>query len=774
MRFLAKAKLSANRYKTAEGYLVCLNCILSRTGTQQYRRGEFDKAAENPYDMCDVIRTAENVFEPEAMASFENKPLTLQHPSGMVTLDNFKELSKGFVRDIKRGKDGDTDVMIGDIVVTDKETIEAIESGRMKDLSCGYDAEVEIIDGKFIQTKIRGNHVALVDEGRAGNTRIVDSAPEKDAKAVLTVQCYIFDKDSIVVQHRVGPVWKGIAVPGGHVNVGETPEQACIREVKEETGLDVSNLELVGTHQYHCEKDGDCIAMLYKTSTFSGELTDSDEGKVEWMDLDAVSASDECAEGFKDLLKIVCRTKVETIDLESNATHDDKMLKRGELYEVGGQRVSAGTLKEAQEKVGHQKQSSSKNEGSKASFNKESIASIMTDLTNYEKYKTNVDNNIGTAEYEAELTKLGSKVNKAMSDIIKSKYGIEFEGSKTHGLVVDISDEDYDKLKKALREDFNIDLEPVSYKSASGKRHIQLNNLANSLSNSMKDSAIHDISPKEGETRVDFIGRAMSELKEEYPDEQQRLAVAYGYWKKAHHKDAAEADYRIKFKPGLGGHYEVYCGTRFVGSADDKTEAMELIKEDRHSVKDAVQLRKGDWFIDRATNLIAYNDIDLYKVIDDKYQERNGFSESILVEHYNVRLSDLKHDRRGLTKRGTQTMSKRDVRDVTVFSSVDEAFKWLKHRMAVSSSLMKHDSVGPMDAQFLLVDLKNKLYFAEPNKWVGDKAKATRFTEASARRKRHELGNNVALYNEATNKFYDSVKLAKYAKYASLVAKLPK
>ena len=47
-----------------------------------------------------------------------------------------------------------------------------------------------------------------------------------------------------------------------------------------------------------------------------------------------------------------------------------------------------------------------------------------------------------------------------------------------------------------------------------------------------RDSKLNDINPKEGESKSDFISRFMSETKEEYPDEKQRLAVAYSYWNK--------------------------------------------------------------------------------------------------------------------------------------------------------------------------------------------------------------------------------------------------
>lgn len=172
MKFLVCSKLSEHRYKTPEGYLVCVDSILSRTGKQTYSRDELFK--DGCTDEVEVERSAEEVFSEKTLASFENKPLTIEHPEEDVTPANHNKYSVGFIRDIKRGKDGSEDVMLGTIVVTDAEAIELIETGKLKELSCGYDCDIEDEDNPQ-QRNIRGNHVALCEKGRAGIARIVDS-----------------------------------------------------------------------------------------------------------------------------------------------------------------------------------------------------------------------------------------------------------------------------------------------------------------------------------------------------------------------------------------------------------------------------------------------------------------------------------------------------------------------------------------------------------------------------------------------------------------------
>lgn len=185
MRILVSEKLSAHKMKTPEGYLVCIDAVLSRTGKQEYRRSEvWGDSCSDPDKMVQVDRVADEVFSDKALASFENKAICLEHPDEDVTSANHNQLSVGFVRDIKRGKIDGQDVMLGTLVITDEDAIKAVESGEYTELSCGYNCDI-IDENNPQQRNIRGNHVALCKQGRAGIARIVDSvddAEEDDIK----------------------------------------------------------------------------------------------------------------------------------------------------------------------------------------------------------------------------------------------------------------------------------------------------------------------------------------------------------------------------------------------------------------------------------------------------------------------------------------------------------------------------------------------------------------------------------------------------------------
>lgn len=175
MRFLVAEKLGPHKFKTPEGYLICTDAILSRTGKQEYKRCElFGDTCEDPDKIVNVERTDDEVFSDKAMASFENKAVCIEHPDHDVNAENHNELAVGFVRDIHKGEDNGKPVMMGTLVITDKDAVEAVESGEYKELSCGYDCDIDDDDNPQ-QRNIRGNHVALCKHGRAGIARIVDS-----------------------------------------------------------------------------------------------------------------------------------------------------------------------------------------------------------------------------------------------------------------------------------------------------------------------------------------------------------------------------------------------------------------------------------------------------------------------------------------------------------------------------------------------------------------------------------------------------------------------
>jgi hypothetical protein len=148
-----------------EGYLLCLNVPVARTGMQEYLPEELGLGSGPGF--IQVYRPEEEVFAPETMASFEAVPVTNDHPRDGVDLDNIRRLQAGHAQNVRRGSGEEADLLLADLVITDERLIEAILNGK-REISCGYTYELAEENGRYIQRKIRGNHIAVVDAGRAG------------------------------------------------------------------------------------------------------------------------------------------------------------------------------------------------------------------------------------------------------------------------------------------------------------------------------------------------------------------------------------------------------------------------------------------------------------------------------------------------------------------------------------------------------------------------------------------------------------------------------
>lgn len=148
---------------------VIVDARLTRTGVFIYHRADGSEFRE--------WRPPEEVFAQESMDSFAFAPVTDDHPRDMVTAKNAKKLAVGTVGESVK-QDGE--YVAAPLTVFDAATVAKMDAGKVE-LSCGYFADVIVESGvtpqgeKYdaIQRNIRGNHVALVDRGRAGpNVRV--------------------------------------------------------------------------------------------------------------------------------------------------------------------------------------------------------------------------------------------------------------------------------------------------------------------------------------------------------------------------------------------------------------------------------------------------------------------------------------------------------------------------------------------------------------------------------------------------------------------------
>jgi len=107
-----------------------------------------------------------------------------------------------------------------------------------------------------------------------------------NVEMVTCVMIQNSDTNEVIVQNRKRK-YPGYSFPGGHVERGESIYDCAVREVKEETGLDVKNLHYCGVvHWVDRENDERYLAFMYKTTQFSGKLiTENDEGEYFWLNM---------------------------------------------------------------------------------------------------------------------------------------------------------------------------------------------------------------------------------------------------------------------------------------------------------------------------------------------------------------------------------------------------------------------------------------------------------------------------------------------------------
>lgn len=172
--------LSSSRTYTAEGFLVA-PAKINRTGIQIYTARELGLDGGDTKQIR-LYRSPEQVFRKETLDSFENQTATDDHPPEDINAENWYRFAKGEVTDIARGGEYTT----ANLIIKAADLIKKVRDGKVE-ISCGYSFDLDMTPGtapdgrKYDgrQLNIEGNHVAIVDYGRAGSAcRVGDRAPK--------------------------------------------------------------------------------------------------------------------------------------------------------------------------------------------------------------------------------------------------------------------------------------------------------------------------------------------------------------------------------------------------------------------------------------------------------------------------------------------------------------------------------------------------------------------------------------------------------------------
>ena len=133
----------------------------------------------------------------------------------------------------------------------------------------------------------------------------------------LTNMCMIEDPvtSKVLVQNRIKGSWTGIAFPGGHLEEGESIVDSTIREIYEETGLQICDLSMVGVKNwYHdaaqMEQRYRYIVFLFTATSFEGQLIEGgEEGEVFWVHKEELLTL-KLAPGFDEMLEVFFKPNI--------------------------------------------------------------------------------------------------------------------------------------------------------------------------------------------------------------------------------------------------------------------------------------------------------------------------------------------------------------------------------------------------------------------------------------------------------------------------------
>lgn len=127
---------------------------------------------------------------------------------------------------------------------------------------------------------------------------------EKTYKCIISNMCMVYKGDMILVINRTKSDWPGLSFPGGHLEENETLEESVVREMEEETGLEIKNPKLCAIKEWDWGNGVRYLGLLYKTNDFKGELKSSNEGEVFWINKKDINKY-ELSQDFLELFKMI-------------------------------------------------------------------------------------------------------------------------------------------------------------------------------------------------------------------------------------------------------------------------------------------------------------------------------------------------------------------------------------------------------------------------------------------------------------------------------------
>ena len=150
----------------------------------------------------------------------------------------------------------------------------------------------------------------------------------------LMNMCKIIDPTTkkVLVQERIKS-WKGVAFPGGKIELGESIVPSVKREVYEETGLKLNSVRICGVKDWYDKKEKERqLIILFTSDNYSGDIiSETSEGKIYWIDEDELKNT-KLADDFDKLLEVFKNEEINEMVYEENENQDEKLRWNLKLY----------------------------------------------------------------------------------------------------------------------------------------------------------------------------------------------------------------------------------------------------------------------------------------------------------------------------------------------------------------------------------------------------------------------------------------------------------
>lgn len=231
MIYYTTEKIGPKRSLTPEGYLLCQEVPIARTGEMYYASTELPHLDAGRDGIIRITRQADDVFTEETRASFEGKPVSDDHPTEDITSQNWRQYACGTVQNVRR----DGELLVADMLITVDPVIREVIAGK-REVSCGYSADYEQIEaGEARQFNILGNHVAIVKAGRCGPVcAIGDSKMAARKTRAARILEAVEAKDADALEETIGASMPEIHVHTHLTRDADDPEPDAEKEKTED------------------------------------------------------------------------------------------------------------------------------------------------------------------------------------------------------------------------------------------------------------------------------------------------------------------------------------------------------------------------------------------------------------------------------------------------------------------------------------------------------------------------------------------------------------